>query len=297
MRFFALLLGLAVVPTAHADISDSGNLSIGGNGVIFGSMTVIGPIAASIVTLSSSGAGPYDLTSSTGIHVLSGQIKLEPGAYINWGDGSTSNTASPAGASVLNATQTFSGANTFTSTINVKGIIQSSPGGYVENIWTVSGSTFNVNYSTSITFAITSSTNSYRLHFNITGENSPGEINVIFNGDTSGVYVTQYHGVVENGAAIANGDSIHNYCSMQTLNASLLNHGWAFGFFEFGVLANGGQKGAGGGYQSYSNRANTNRDSVEGGCFYPASAAINRITFRISAGYFVGDVWLEKLNK
>src|SRR3569832_2316794 len=102
LGFIALLAlgGLMVTPLIHADVSDSGNLSIGGNGIIYDSMTVIGPIAGSSVTLSSSGAGAYDLTSSTGIHVLSGQIKLESGAYIKWADGSTSTTASAGGGAV-----------------------------------------------------------------------------------------------------------------------------------------------------------------------------------------------------
>src|SRR3569832_251985 len=121
LGFIALLAlgGLMVPPLIHADVSDSGNLSIGGNGIIFGSMTVIGPIAGSSVTLSSSGAGAYDLTSSTGIHVLSGPIALESGAYIKWADGSTSTTAAGGGLgnAVLSATQTFTAPQTFAASI------------------------------------------------------------------------------------------------------------------------------------------------------------------------------------
>ena len=123
MKILLLIAAFAIVPSAHADVSDSGNLSIGGNGVIFGSMTVMGPIAASSVTLSSSGAGAYDLTTATGIHVLSGAIKLESGSYVQWADGSMSTTAASGGSGnvILTATQTFTGGNTFTQSSTFTG--------------------------------------------------------------------------------------------------------------------------------------------------------------------------------
>jgi hypothetical protein len=108
MKALIFLAGLAFVPTANADVSDSGNLSIGGNGIIVGSMTVIGTSAM------------YGLTTSTGIHVLNGAVKLESGAYVQWSDGTTSTTSSSGGGVcsscvLLNSTQSLTGQNTETN--------------------------------------------------------------------------------------------------------------------------------------------------------------------------------------
>lgn len=162
--------------------------------------------------------------------------------------------------------------------------------------WSVSQSSFSVNYSTSVTFAISASTQPYILHWNIVAVNSPGELNWTFNGDNGANYDTQYHGVVENGGAIAAGDSVHTNCSAGSTGNSLLANGYSVGHYEFGIEPNNNHR-ANGVYHSFSNRASTNRDSVEGGCEYRGSAAVTFITMKISAGNFVGDVWLEKVNK
>lgn len=101
----SMTLGLAV--SARADISDSGNLTIGGQAMIVGSMTVTGPIAGSSITLSTTGAQVYALTTSTGIHILNGRLKLEVGSYIEWPDGKTSTTSATAASSTQNSTYTY----------------------------------------------------------------------------------------------------------------------------------------------------------------------------------------------
>lgn len=103
----ALILGLTAA-SARADVSDSGNLTIGGQAVIAGSMTVTGPIAGSSVTLSTTGTAAYALTTSTGIHVLNGRVKLESGSYIEWPDGTKSTTsAAGSGGAGAAAASTF----------------------------------------------------------------------------------------------------------------------------------------------------------------------------------------------
>lgn len=92
----ALALGLTTA-SVRADVSDSGNLTIGGQAVIVGSMTVTGAIAGSSVTLSTTGAAVYALTISTGIHVLNGRVKLEAGSFIEWPDGTMSISSTTGG--------------------------------------------------------------------------------------------------------------------------------------------------------------------------------------------------------
>ena len=57
-------------------------------------ITSSGAHTASSMTTTATGAGIYAITSSTGIHVLNGKIKLEQGSYIQWPDNTTSTTAS-----------------------------------------------------------------------------------------------------------------------------------------------------------------------------------------------------------
>ncbi|MFA6091776.1 MAG: hypothetical protein WCU88_02465 [Elusimicrobiota bacterium] len=91
MRGF-LLIGVFLFSTsAHADITDTGDLNIRGQGIIGGTMTVQGnafsvggAIAASSATLSASGANTYSLTLSSSIHLTAGGIA--------WADGSVSTT-------------------------------------------------------------------------------------------------------------------------------------------------------------------------------------------------------------
>ncbi len=54
-------------------------------------------VSASSAALSATGSSIYALTSSTGIHVLNGRIKLESGSYVEWADGTKSTTATSGG--------------------------------------------------------------------------------------------------------------------------------------------------------------------------------------------------------
>lgn len=190
MKIFLLLTLLAVVPSARADVSDSGNLSIGGNGVIAGTMTVQGSafsvggssftlsggsatlayqIIASSISLTGTGSTSYDLTLSSGMHFTTANTG------ITWGDGSVSTSASAgAGGSgnvVLNATQTFSGANTFTSSVTFNGAVLGSIFSSTQTIvspnsdFTMNGP--NLTTVTGSTVTITLNTAS-RLHIHFT---------------------------------------------------------------------------------------------------------------------------------
>lgn len=111
---FLIIIMLGMTIPAHADISDSGNLTIGGQGVIVGTMTVQG-------NAFSVGGSTFSVLSGT---VNVGGLLKVSATGIQWNDGTTS-TSSSSGAGVgnvvLTATQTFTGANTFASTVTALG--------------------------------------------------------------------------------------------------------------------------------------------------------------------------------
>lgn len=59
-----------------------------------GTLTVTQSVTSSSITLTGVGATVYSLTTSSGIHVLGGKVKLDPGAFIQWPDGTISDSAS-----------------------------------------------------------------------------------------------------------------------------------------------------------------------------------------------------------
>lgn len=104
------LLSALRVPSAYADVSDSGNLTIGGQGVVAGTMTVQG-------NAFSVGGSTFAVLAGT-VNV-GGLLKLSA-AGIQWNDGKVSTTSATGGGggvgdAVLTSSQTFSGANVFTS--------------------------------------------------------------------------------------------------------------------------------------------------------------------------------------
>lgn len=110
-RLFLSIIALALAASARADVSDSGSLTIGGQGVIQGTMTVQG---------SAFSVGGTTFSVAGGSVTLGGQLNVSA-AGIKWADGTVSVSSSGGGVGnvVLTATQTFSGANTFTSSITV----------------------------------------------------------------------------------------------------------------------------------------------------------------------------------
>lgn len=87
-----LLAVLSLAVSAHADVSDSGDLIIGGQGVVAGTMTVQG-------SAFSVGGGTFSVLAGT---VNVGGLFKVSSAGIRWNDGTISTTAaSGAGATVL----------------------------------------------------------------------------------------------------------------------------------------------------------------------------------------------------
>ncbi len=82
-----LLALICFAGSAYADVSDSGNLTIGGQGIIQGSMTVQG---------SAFSVGGTTFTVTAGSVTLGGPLNMAA-AGIKWADGTTSTTAASGG--------------------------------------------------------------------------------------------------------------------------------------------------------------------------------------------------------
>ena len=125
MRLLWAFLGLLMALPAYADISDSGSMTIGGQAIVSGSMTVTGAVGAASMTVTASGAGVYSITSSSGIHLIGGKLKLEPGTYLEWPDGKTSTTSSSGGGgNSVNPSLISSGVFSSVGALHISGLPQ-----------------------------------------------------------------------------------------------------------------------------------------------------------------------------
>lgn len=111
LRVGGILVALAL--PANADIVDSGNLIIGGQGVIGGTMTVQGNAFS---------VGGSTFSVAGGSVTLGGRLNAAASG-IKWADGTTTTTG---GNAVLSATQTFSGVNTFAGKVVLDGGVAST---------------------------------------------------------------------------------------------------------------------------------------------------------------------------
>lgn len=79
------------------NVTQAGNVvsgaSVTASAFYGGAATLTGALSASSATLTGTGATIYSLTSSSGVHVLNGRVKLESGALVEWPDGTTQVTA------------------------------------------------------------------------------------------------------------------------------------------------------------------------------------------------------------
>lgn len=179
---WGLLAALAL--PARADIVDSGSLIIGGQGIIGGTftvqgnaMSVAGSVSATSATLSGTGNNVFSLTTSSGIHLVSGVVR--------WPDGSTSSSANSGGGSGVSGpwrlvaiASSASGLASLSipmeasTTYRLRGHIAVSTGnssGYIAVIRFNSDSGANYNYKGQFTYASVGTIDYYWGSSNLTG--------------------------------------------------------------------------------------------------------------------------------
>lgn len=81
------------------------DVRVNGGGVPVASIDATGAVTSSSQTLTGNGLAPFNLTTSSGVHILSGVLKLEKGASIQYGDGTVATSTS------FTSTLTYRGAN------------------------------------------------------------------------------------------------------------------------------------------------------------------------------------------
>lgn len=305
MIIHALLLTLGVLAApAHADLSDSGNLTIGGNGALAGALT------ASSVTLTATGSGIYALTSSSGLHVLGGSVRLEPGAYIRWPDNTTSTTAATgtgAGDMILASTQNVSGAKVFlssvtagptiyTTTATTSGAAVTANGSALVNTWMIVAST-NPSGSQLVQFTGLVPGKQYMLIASYRINVATSSLYYRFNSDSGSNYK---YGVsaarTDSGAFISNVSENASYCPAPAFTSCSPGYDCRT-IIEFGTNT-AGAKGVGA-FSRHVTPSGAHLDNSYGACYYNGSLALSSITVQVNiadaSATFSGFVYLMQL--
>lgn len=297
-RQILALMMLFLAVSSRADVSDSGNLTIGGNGVIQGTMTVQG--------------GAFSVGGST-FAVLGGTVQVGgllrvSNLGIQWNDGTISTTAasgSGVGDVILTATQTFSGASTFTSSVTVGPSLVLSTVSFsnvLRGNWSLiasthpSGSTGAYFYGLVSTSPYGGGTAMYRLVVNLRQNTSDGIIAVRFSDDMN----ASSHLGMNSGYGNAAGTINHgytaglNYCwlSYQTGERATQH---LVTSFEFAPQPSRGAPDSNiwGHNEFYSGVGGTGDPSmVQNGCLYIGSQPLKNIKVFTTSGTFTGDIAL-----
>lgn len=251
----AVLLGLA--GAAQADVSDSGNLTIGGQGVIAGSMTVQG---------SAFSVGGTTFSVAGGSVTLGGILNVAA-AGIKWADGTTSTTSASGagGCSNLSACLTD-------STSSVSGI---------------SSYTFTLSPSTSV---------AYNLLLNVSPTGTYN-LAIRFNGDSGANYIWSTEGLATNGAGDGSDYTASNNTLCQLNRSGGLNADDQFnGNLTIRFSPRSMKKISITGTSFYFWGPNGRAETSYLGCQYTGSANVTSMTVFWTGGSLVGDLKLLKLG-
>lgn len=279
-KIICSVIALALASFARADVSDSGNLTIGGNGVIQGTMTVQGGDFS---------VGGATFSVSGGSITFGGRLNAST-AGIKWADGSTSTTSASAGGgnAVLAATQTFSGANTFTSTTTVglgADVQVLNYSAALRGGWSQVGS-YNIAGSSFAVFSNFDQRFPHRVHSSVYSVGAAWNEIIRFNGDLGGncswqgSYVCQGGGIMPTG--LASQDHMNIIPAAGVSGTTVTAH---FDIFTIRGGASGKNKV---GVTILSDWANAVSDAANGCSFtgsasyYPGTVDINR--FEILSG-------------
>ena len=252
----ALLLGCA--GTAHADVSDSGNLSIGGQGVVAGTMTVQG--------------NAFSVGGST-FSVLAGTVNtgglLKVGAQgIQWNDGTVSTTSTSGSGGCSNVSSCL-----VDSTFSVSGI---------------SSYTFTLSASTAVV---------YNLLLNVS-PTATSNLAIRFNGDSSANYIWSTEGLATNGAGDGSDSTASNNVLCQLNRSGGLNADDQYnGNLTIRFSPRSMKKVSLTGTSFYYWGPNGRAETSYLGCQYAGSSNVTSMTVFWTGGYnMVGDLKLLKLG-
>jgi hypothetical protein len=261
-------------------VTTSGFISIAGQAIVAGTETVKG---------SAFSVGGATFTVAAGSITLGGQLNTAA-VGIKWADGTTSTTAT-LGNAVLSATQTWTGANTFSSSVTINGPLI--------NAWRVIASSSPTGGTSSITFSGLKSTTSYHLDIAITQQVTNGTVYIRYNSDSRAGY--SYTGQGYDRATLlsyySDGDTS---CPITTNNTSynLLSGNSAKLDYYFANTYSKSRYVIGHASAGYEDVSGGNHLIFKSECFYDGvNQPLTSVTVGVSAGNFVGDVRLLELGK
>lgn len=283
MKALILVALLAAIPKAYADVSDSGNLLIGGNGVFGGTMAVQGNAFS---------VGGATFTVAGGSITLGGRLNAAV-AGITWADGSTSTTAAGGGSGdvMLSATQTFAGANTFAGSTIFSGTIM-SPYVLVSSI-AFTGVT-KATCSLESSSVITSST-VYEVIYRILQNTSNSAHGIHFNADAG----NNYNDAVlhcDRVSCVEYGANPHDQLAMTRaptpVKAGYLNSGTFTISFYPGDMKKVNVAGHGAYVDPSGNAVNVNFSG-----YYSGASVVSSFYIGVeSAGTMTGTIWVRRLQ-
>lgn len=269
-KLLVSIVFLACSP-AYADISDSGNLVIGGTATIQGNSFSVGGSTLSV---------------SQGTVTAGGLLQLS-GSGIKFGDGTTQTTAA---------------SDSFGSTVTIGPSIYSTTASYAAVLrggWSIVASTRLVNNTASVLFTSLNSSYTHRWTFNLRW-GTGGALQLRINNDSSSRYRWDEVNMGSDGTPA---DFSNNNTSLIALTAGqTVGNGGPAGLilgtrgnFECSALPNGRSDVNCAGITSYANTTDTGfRKSLWNGHKMPSTTWTSLLLFA-SAGNFTGEVYVEAL--
>lgn len=288
----ALAFGLAAA-SVRADVSDSGSLTIGGTGVIQGTMTVQG---------SAFSVGGATFTVAGGSVTLSGRLNVSA-AGIKWADGtvSVSSAGGGGGNAVLTATQTWSGANTFASSVTIGSTAYGVGLDFSKVLkggWSIVASTAvnALTGTTGVTFTNWDSSYTCRMHWSMSQTSAAGVYKLQFDDAGNNYYFADRFDTITAGTQI-DGSTGGSYIGLSGVTpVGTLSGGSFGGYVEIVRSPNSNVSATVYGQSFCANQTLTNvaaRWDIGG--MYIGSTNITTVKFFTSAGAMTGTIYVECL--
>lgn len=289
----ALALGLTAA-SSRADISDSGNLTIGGNGVFQGTTTVQG---------NSFSVGGATFTVAGGSVTLGGRLNVSA-AGIKWADGTVSVSSAAGGGSgnaVLSATQTWSGANIFASSVTVGPTTYGVALDFSKTLkggWSIVASTAvtALTGTTGATFTNWDSSYTCRIHWSMSQTSAAGIYKLQFDDTGNNYYFADRLDTITGGTQI-DGSAGGAYIGLSGVTSVGTSNGGSFGgYVEIVRSPNSNVNATVYGQSFCVNQTLTNvaaRWDIGGA--YIGSTNITTVKFFASAGAMTGTIYVECL--
>ncbi len=196
--------------------------------------------------------------------------------------------ATGSGDAVLAATQTWTGINTFTSTMSITG--------YAPGLW-VTIATASLVAQTTYTFQTGGQSGSYRIAWDMFQNTADGDYFIkMHDGGTSHDTRTHHFNFSDDTEQLGNITDAAFHLNHNNISPAVDTNGVAVGFAQFEVLNSDSSDAFFNGEAYYTQANNAARSVIGLRGSYIGTAAITQLSFYVSAGTFTGTLRLEKYH-